>query len=59
MKKSKPPISELTERELLEIRTTHLADIKKHVKSIDNSVYFIFWCFVLSAIGAIGFFFFS
>ena len=55
MKVEKKKITELSERELSEIKTTHLADINKSLKSIKDNVSFIFWIFLLSLIASVFF----
>ena len=53
MKKEVKKITELTDRELSEIKTTHLLEINKSLKSISSNVTFIFWCFFLSIVATV------
>lgn len=44
----KKKIEELTDRELSERKTMHLAEINKSLKSIKGNVAFIFWSIFIS-----------
>ena len=53
MKKETRKIEELSDRELSERRTIHLAEINRSLRSIKGNVAFIFWCFFLSIIATV------